>query len=56
MSPEPAEELFNKFVELTKKNLGEKKVQTGKFGTLMEVNIVNHGPGKRRKFSCRRLY
>ena len=44
MSPEPARELFDKFVELTKEALGADKVETGRFGTLMEVGIKNHGP------------
>merc|ERR1712137_814220 len=44
MAPDQARELFDKFVELTREALGDKRVQTGRFGALLEVSLVNHGP------------
>ena len=41
-SPEKAEELFLHFVDLIKQR--GVKVETGVFGALMEVNLVNDGP------------
>lgn len=43
-SPEPAKVLFDRFVELTEEAIGKDRVQTGRFGQMMEVSIVNHGP------------
>lgn len=40
--PEKAEKLYEKFVELTKKS--KLKVETGKFGAEMLVEILNDGP------------
>ncbi|MEM7554505.1 MAG: D-aminoacyl-tRNA deacylase [Cyanobacteria bacterium P01_A01_bin.84] len=40
--PEAAEELYNKFVE--KLRLSGLRVETGKFGAMMQVEIVNDGP------------
>ena len=42
MSPDRAKELYHIFVEQVKKVLG--KVETGEFGALMDVSLVNHGP------------
>lgn len=37
--------LFNSFVEILRKELGSsERVQTGAFGQMMAVNIVNDGP------------
>merc|ERR1711916_120396 len=44
MAPEQARVLFDRFVELAREAVGEKRVSTGRFGTLMEVGLVNHGP------------
>ena len=41
--PEKAKELYELFVSELKR-LGVKKVETGKFGTYMEVLLVNDGP------------
>jgi D-tyrosyl-tRNA(Tyr) deacylase len=41
-SPELAEKLYNQFVDKLK--LSGLKVETGKFGAMMEVNIINDGP------------
>lgn len=46
MPGEKALELFNKFVELLRENLGRgaEAVQTGAFGKYMDVEIRNDGP------------
>ena len=41
--PEKAKELYELFIEELKR-LGVKKVEMGKFGTYMEVSLVNYGP------------
>lgn len=42
--PEIAEELYDKYVNRMKENLGAEKVKTGVFAAMMEVTIVNDGP------------
>ncbi len=42
--PEAANELYEKFVERMKENIGVEKVETGIFGAMMEVKIINDGP------------
>lgn len=42
--PEPAEDLYNKFVERMKLNLGKEKVKCGIFAAMMLVKIFNDGP------------
>lgn len=42
--PQQAEELYEKFVNRVKENLGVGKVKTGVFGAMMEVKIINDGP------------
>lgn len=37
-----AEPIYNKFVDEVKREIG--KVQTGKFGAMMQVSLVNEGP------------
>nr|AGM32201.1 D-tyrosyl-tRNA(Tyr) deacylase [Coptotermes formosanus] len=44
MSHENARVLFDLYVEKTKKVYQENKVQTGEFGAMMDVEIVNDGP------------
>lgn len=44
MEGEKAKVLFEKFVGLLQKGYSEEKVQTGAFGKMMEVEIVNDGP------------
>lgn len=41
---ELAEDLYLKFIERVKANLGEEKVKTGIFGAMMQVKIMNDGP------------
>ena len=36
--------LFDRFVEMTAEAIGKERVQTGRFGTRMEVGICNDGP------------
>lgn len=43
-NPILAEELYNKFVERLKQNLGPEKIKTGIFAAMMEVKIINDGP------------
>lgn len=42
--PEQAEDLYEKFINRVKENIGDEKVKTGIFGALMEVKIINDGP------------
>lgn len=42
--PEIAIPLYEKFIERMKQNLGEEKIQTGVFGSMMLVEIHNDGP------------
>ena len=42
--PDLAEELYNKFIERAKLNLGNDKVKSGIFAAMMRVNIINEGP------------
>ena len=42
MKPDEAEILYEKFVEMLK--LSDLKIETGKFGAMMEVSLVNDGP------------
>lgn len=43
-NPVLAQNLYNKFVDRMKQNLGEAKVKTGIFAAMMKVNISNDGP------------
>jgi D-tyrosyl-tRNA(Tyr) deacylase len=42
--PEEARPLYEFFVAAMRRHLGEANVQTGEFGAMMEVAIVNDGP------------
>jgi D-aminoacyl-tRNA deacylase len=42
--PEDAEPLYEHFVSRLRERLGPERVQTGIFGAMMEVTIVNDGP------------
>ena len=42
--PELAEDLYNKFIERMKLNLGNDKVKSGIFAAMMQVKIFNDGP------------
>ena len=42
--PELAENLYNRFVERMKMNIGEDKVKSGIFAAMMQVKIFNDGP------------
>ncbi len=42
--PTQAEILYNKFVELMRKEIGDEKVKTGIFRAMMTVEIWNDGP------------
>ena len=55
-NPELAEGLYLRFVQELK-NLGIKKVATGKFAAMMDVHLINNGPvtiivDTKRKISC----
>lgn len=41
--PEVATPLYNSFIQQMEEEIG-KKVQTGEFGAMMDVSLVNHGP------------
>lgn len=44
-SPVEAEQLYEHFVSLARSEMGDaKRVQTGIFGAMMEVSLVNNGP------------
>lgn len=42
--PEIAIPLYEKFISRMKMNLGDDKIQTGIFGAMMKVKIINNGP------------
>lgn len=42
--PEFANEMYLKFIERLKNNLGAEKIKTGIFGAMMDVKIINDGP------------
>ena len=42
--PEKAKELYEKFIDRVKNNIGSGKVKTGIFGAMMNVKILNDGP------------
>jgi D-aminoacyl-tRNA deacylase len=42
--PELAEQLYTKFVERCRTILGEERVATGVFRTMMDVDLINNGP------------
>jgi D-tyrosyl-tRNA(Tyr) deacylase len=42
--PDEAIPLYEKFIRRLKENIGENKVKTGLFGTMMQVKIINEGP------------
>ncbi len=42
--PEYANKLYELFLEKMRKNLGEKKVESGLFGAMMQIKIMNEGP------------
>ncbi|MGE5399132.1 MAG: D-aminoacyl-tRNA deacylase [Ignavibacteriales bacterium] len=42
--PEIAERMYNNFVQRIKENLGDNRVQSGVFGAMMNVKILNNGP------------
>jgi len=44
MMPQRAEEYVNKFIEECEKTNCFKKINTGKFGADMKVNVINDGP------------
>jgi D-tyrosyl-tRNA(Tyr) deacylase len=41
---EEAKPLYELFVSRMRRNIGEERVQTGVFGAMMQVHIVNDGP------------
>ena len=43
-APEMAENLYMKFIDRVKENLGDDKVKSGIFAAMMQVKIVNEGP------------
>ena len=43
-SPKLAKELYQKFIDRVKANIGKDKVKSGIFGAMMEVEIINDGP------------
>jgi D-tyrosyl-tRNA(Tyr) deacylase len=42
--PEKANQLYEKFIERVKYNIGKDKVKSGIFGAMMNVKIINDGP------------
>jgi len=43
-NPELANQLYEKFNERVRNNIGKERVKTGIFAAMMEVNLVNDGP------------
>lgn len=44
MKSVPAQALYDKFLALLKKNYEEDKIFDGKFGAMMDVELINDGP------------
>ena len=44
MKSVPAQELYNKFLALLKENYEEDKIFDGRFGAMMDVELINDGP------------
>ena len=44
LPPNEAEALYDGFVQAFEKELGKEKIETGCFGALMEVELINAGP------------
>lgn len=44
MKSVPAEKLYSEFLDMLKRNYAEDKVFDGKFGAMMDVELVNDGP------------
>lgn len=44
LAPEPARQLYDSLVTSLITEIGDNYVQTGEFGAMMEVSIVNDGP------------
>ena len=42
--PDIANDLYEKFIERVKKNIGDEKVKSGVFAAMMDVKIFNDGP------------
>jgi len=42
--PEVAEALYEEYVAALRRELGDERVQTGRFAASMEVEIINDGP------------
>ncbi len=42
--PEEAIPLYEKFIQRVKINLSDEKVQTGVFGAVMDIELINYGP------------
>lgn len=42
--PETAEPLYTRYVEALRAEVGDHRVQTGRFGAMMQVELVNDGP------------
>lgn len=43
-NPELANDLYSKFNERVRNNIGIEKVKTGIFAAMMDVNLINEGP------------
>ena len=44
LNPDEANKLYNEFVDSLKKSYKQDKIQTGKFGEMMAVHLINDGP------------
>jgi len=44
MKSVPAEEMYNRFLQMLRSNYEEGKVLDGRFGAMMDVSLVNDGP------------
>ncbi len=42
--PEQAKELYDRFVSLLREKMGTERVAQGRFGAMMDVELVNDGP------------
>ena len=44
MKSVPAEELYNRFLDMLRQSYETEKISNGKFGAMMDVELVNDGP------------
>ena len=44
MKSDPAQDLYNKFLDMLKESYSDSKIKDGAFGKMMDVELINDGP------------